>query len=81
MNDKTVSTPDFEQALAELEELVRKLESGSLSLDESLTEFRKGVELTRHCQSVLDRALQSVAQLLDIDDEVSATPFDPDADA
>jgi exodeoxyribonuclease VII small subunit len=81
MNDKTDSTPDFEKALAELEELVRKLESGSLSLDESLTEFRKGVELTRHCQSVLDRAQQSVEQLLDIDDEDSATPFDPDANA
>lgn len=81
MNDKTASPPDFEQALAELEELVRRLESGTLSLDESLTEFRRGVELTRHCQSVLDRAQQSVEQLLDVDDEDSAAAFDADADA
>jgi len=80
MNDKTDASPDFEKALAELEELVRKLESGTLSLDESLTEFRKGVDLTRHCQAVLDRAQQSVEQLLDADDEDSAIPLDPDVD-
>lgn len=79
MTDKTASPPDFEQALAELEALVRKLESGTLSLDQSLEEFRRGVELTRHCQSVLDRAQLTVEQLLDVDEEDSATAFEPDA--
>ena len=79
MSENAAVPPDFEQALADLEALVRKLESGALSLDESLTEFRRGVELTRHCQAALDRAQQTVEQLLDVDDEDSATAFDPDA--
>lgn len=79
MNDSTAKQPDFESALSELEALVSKLESGELSLDESLAEFRRGVELTRHCQGVLDRAQQSVEQLLDPGDENSAEPFEADA--
>lgn len=79
MTDKTDAAPDFEKSLAELEALVRKLESGDLSLDESLAEFRKGVELTRQCQSVLDEAQQTVEKLLDPEDESSAEAFDTDA--
>ena len=52
--------PGFEQALGELEELVSQLESGDLSLDQSLTHFKRGVELTRHCQSILDEAQQTM---------------------
>ena len=79
MTDTPDKLPDFEQALAELESLVQKLESGELSLDQALAEFKKGVELTRRCQAVLDRAQQSVEQLMDIEDEDSAQPFEPDA--
>ena len=70
--------PEFEKALAELESLVEKLESGDLPLDRSLADFKRGVELTRQCQAVLDQARQSVEQLLDPEDESSATPFTPD---
>lgn len=76
MSEKTAKTPDFEQALEELEALVSKLESGELSLDQSLAEFKRGVELTRHCQSVLDNARQTVEQLLNVDDESTAEPFE-----
>lgn len=78
MTDKPSTPPDFEKALSELEGLVRKLESGELSLDESLAEFKRGVDLTRQCQSVLDKAQQTVEQLLDPDDESTATKFQPD---
>ena len=76
MNDKTDKLPDFEKALAELEALVEQLESGDLSLDQSLRQFKRGVELTRHCQGVLEQAQQTVEQLLDTDDEASAVPLD-----
>ncbi len=75
MTEDTPKLPDFEKALAELEALVEKLESGALSLDESLADFKRGVELTRQCQAVLDRAQQSVEQLLDNEDEESAENF------
>lgn len=63
MSDKTEQQPDFEKALSELENLVSKLESGELSLDQSLAYFKRGVELTRHCQSMLDQAQQTVELL------------------
>jgi len=79
MNEKTQDLPDFEKALEELESLVEQLESGDLSLDQSLQQFKRGVELTRHCQGVLEQAQQTVEQLLDPADESSAVPFEPDA--
>jgi len=57
-------TPDFEQALAELEQIVETLEHGDLPLDEALRRFERGVELTRHCQSALKAAQQRVEILL-----------------
>jgi exodeoxyribonuclease VII small subunit len=58
------SAPDFEQALAELETLVERLERGDLPLDEALRTFERGIELTRHCQSSLKAAQQKVQILL-----------------
>ena len=78
MNIKTDKLPDFEKALEELESLVEQMESGDLSLDESLKQFKRGVELTRHCQGVLEEAQQTVQKLIDTDDEASAIPFDTD---
>jgi exodeoxyribonuclease VII small subunit len=76
MNDKSKELPNFEKALEELETLVEQLESGDLNLDQSLQQFKRGVELTRHCQSVLEEAQQIVEQLVDPEDEASATGFE-----
>ena len=78
MSDNSEKLPSFEKALAELEALVVKLETGDTPLDESLADFKKGVELTRECQAALDKAQQSVEKLLNPDDEDSAEPFDAD---
>jgi exodeoxyribonuclease VII small subunit len=78
MQKEKQKIPDFEQALEELESLVEQLETGELSLDQSLERFKRGVELTRHCQSVLDQAQQTVQQLADPEDESSAMPFESD---
>jgi exodeoxyribonuclease VII small subunit len=66
----------FEAALAELETLVEKMETGDLSLEDSLSAFERGVKLTRHCQSALQSAELKVKVLtesgdledLDVDD-------------
>jgi exodeoxyribonuclease VII small subunit len=76
MKQSTDKLPDFEKALEELDSLVEQLESGDLSLDQSLAQFKRGVELTRHCQGVLDQAQQLVHKLMDPDDETSAVPLD-----
>ncbi len=76
MNEKSTQEAGFEQALSELENLVEQLESGDLSLDQSLQQFKRGVELTRHCQGILKQAQQIVEQLIEANDESSAVPFE-----
>lgn len=55
---------DFEQALADLEALVERLEQGDLPLEASLAEFQRGVDLSRRCQAALAAAEQRVEILL-----------------
>ena len=51
---------NFEKNLDELEGLVEALESGGLSLEESLKTFEKGIRITRECQEALKEAEQKV---------------------
>jgi exodeoxyribonuclease VII small subunit len=67
--------PDFEQALAELEGLVERLERGDLPLDEALKTFERGVALTRQCQTSLKAAQQKVEILLKRSGEAGVEPF------
>ncbi|MCA3131066.1 MAG: exodeoxyribonuclease VII small subunit [Betaproteobacteria bacterium] len=55
----------FEAALAELENLVASLETGQLPLEASITAYRRGADLLRHCQGVLSDAEQQVKVLED----------------
>jgi exodeoxyribonuclease VII small subunit len=64
---KRTTPPDFEQALAELEALVEKMEQGDLSLEASLQSFERGIQLTRSCQQALQAAEQKVQVLLEKD--------------
>ena len=74
MNDNELS---FEKALSELEEIVRKLEKGELTLDDSIRHFQKGVELTKYCNKVLDEAERSITMLLEGEDgQIIEKPMD-----
>jgi exodeoxyribonuclease VII small subunit len=55
----------FEDALAELESIVKSLESGEQSLEASLEQFEQGVKLSRHCQQSLSEAEQKVKMLVE----------------
>ncbi len=59
----------FEQALEGLTTMVEKLESGKLSLEESVAAFEEGVKLSRQCEALLDNAEQRL-NILDQDGEV-----------
>lgn len=78
MSKKTEAGPDFEKTLAELEKLIENLEQGDLSLDQSLSGFKKGIELTKQCQAALDNAQQTVELLTNTQDEDSLKTFEPD---
>ncbi|MFO7603940.1 MAG: exodeoxyribonuclease VII small subunit [Gammaproteobacteria bacterium] len=67
---------DFESALHELESLVDRMEQGETTLEESLTDFERGVALFRQCQKALDEAEQKVQILMKNSGADSLEPFD-----
>ena len=68
----------FEQSLAELESLVEKMESGELSLEESLKAFEQGIKYTRECQQALEKAEQKVQVLIQKNGQTETVPFQSD---
>lgn len=77
-----MTTVTFEKALAELEQIVGKLEKGGISLNESLALFEKGVKLARFLRGELDKAERKVEILLkDEKGGTKAVDFDVDRDA
>jgi len=65
----------FEEALQKLDEIIRRMEAGDMSLDESLKAFEEGVKLARFCSRRLDEAERRVEILLKEDEELSVRPF------
>ena len=72
-----MTSPSFEKALEELENIVEKLEKGELSLNESLALFEKGVKLARYLRDELEKAEKKVEILLkDEKGEIKEKPYD-----
>lgn len=67
--------------MKELEQIVESMENDQLTLDESLKQFERGVELSRICQNNLKKAEQKVEQLVKKHGELVIEPFDTDQDA
>ena len=55
----------FEEAIIELEGIIKELESGELSLDASMEKFKQGVELANICNKKLEQAEKSITQLIE----------------
>jgi exodeoxyribonuclease VII small subunit len=60
---KPEHTPTFEGALTELENIVTRMEGGQLSLEQSLSAYKRGAELLKFCQAQLADAQQQVKVL------------------
>ncbi len=65
----------FEKALEKLEGIVRKMEEGNMTLDESLKAFEEGIKLSRFCADKLDEAERKVKLLLREGDVLQVRPF------
>jgi exodeoxyribonuclease VII small subunit len=66
----------FEEALEQLEEIVSKLEDGSINLEESIEEYTRGVHLKNHCETKLKEATLKVEQItIDKDGKFSTREF------
>lgn len=70
--------PDFEQSMEELESLVVAMESGELSLEQSMERFERGIQLTRACQKSLSDAEQRVKMLIKKAGKEQLIDFDAD---
>ena len=71
----------FEDALRALEDVVRKLESGEVPLDQSISLYERGEALRKHCQARLDAASARIEKIVTgAGGEAAGTqPFDPES--
>ena len=73
---QTIEKLSFEEALGELESLVRRLEEGICPLDEAIKTFERGIGLKNHCDTKLKNARLKVEQILENSDgTVTMKPF------
>ncbi|MFD1801558.1 exodeoxyribonuclease VII small subunit [Mixta tenebrionis] len=80
MPKKAEQPISFETSLQQLEQIVTRLESGDLPLEEALNEFERGVQLAKTGQKTLQQAEQRVQILLSDDKDAALSPFTPDAE-
>jgi exodeoxyribonuclease VII small subunit len=59
-----IAALSFEDALRELEEIVRKLEGGKSRLDEAISDYERGTLLKRHCEDKLRRAQERIDKIV-----------------
>lgn len=75
MSQTEIENLSFEEALAQLEEIVRQLESGNGKLDDAISAYEKGALLKRHCEAKLAEAKAKVDKIsLAPDGSVTAQP-------
>lgn len=74
-------TPSFEESVSELQLIVSQLEDGSLPLEDSMTQFERGISLLKNCYQVLEQAEQRIEILTGIgeDGSTETAPFDATA--
>jgi exodeoxyribonuclease VII small subunit len=78
MPDSAANSMTFEQALGELERIVRELEDGKTGLEEALARYEQGVALLRRCYGQLCQAEQRIVELVGVDGDgqIVTKPFE-----
>ena len=70
----------FEAAMAELETIVKNLETGKTSLEDSINAYERGISLKNHCESKLREAQSRIDKIvIKPDGSVSTSPLDPES--
>lgn len=65
----TENKMDFEKSLSELENIIKKLENGECTLDESVTLFEEGIKYTNECRAALKNAQAKIISLTALEEE------------
>jgi exodeoxyribonuclease VII small subunit len=79
MTADNISALTYEQALAELDTLIQRLEGGSVNLDEAIACYERASRLAQHCADLLDRTEQKITQLVVGPSGPQERAFSPDA--
>ena len=75
-NLATVDKMSFEEALTELESIVKSLENGDVALEDSIKSYERGIVLKKHCEGKLKEAQTKIEKIsINEDGEVSTEPF------
>lgn len=77
---RKTKTPDFEKLLGELDKIVQRMEQGDQSLDQTMKDFERGMELSEQCQKSLDAAQQRVDKLVKKHGNFQLESMDDDLD-
>ena len=75
-----LTTMSYEAALAELDEIIARLERGDVELEAAISAYERGAALTRHCAQLLDRTEQKITQLVVGAAGEVERPFQPPTD-
>ena len=66
----------FEEAMKQLEEIIGTLEEGNLNLNQSLSEFQKGIILYKYCNNILNKVDGDIKLILEKDDTIEEVDID-----
>ena len=66
----------FEEQMEELEKIVSELESGNLNLDESVSKFEEGINISKECNKILEEAERKITILVNKDGKMQEEDFD-----
>jgi len=75
---ETVKEMGFEQAMEELEKLVKELEAGGIDLDRSIEIYEKAVVLRDHCKRILDDSERRIQKIMESSGAIKAEDFGPE---
>ena len=75
---KDIAELNFEDALTQLEKIVRDLEAGQVKLDEAVCFYERGAMLKRHCESKLNDARMKIEKITGLGDAMKLEEMDPE---
>lgn len=66
----------FEEQIEQLENIVKELEKGELSLEDSVTKFEEGIKISKECNKMIEKAEKKITILVNQDGEMKEEKFD-----
>ena len=76
LHQTKIKAPNLETSLSEINSLIEQMEKGDLSLEQSLTQFERGITLIKHAQKILHTAEQKVQLLMKNNETEKLTPYE-----